>query len=73
MRRSIILVIPLFLLCVFGRPWVTGALASDRPPNILFVLLDDLGKEWVGAYGSETRLTPNADRLAAGGMLFNNA
>jgi arylsulfatase A-like enzyme len=42
-------------------------------PNIIFVMLDDLGKEWVGCYGSREGLTPNADRLAAEGMTFENA
>jgi hypothetical protein len=36
-------------------------------PNIIFVMLDDLGKEWVGCYGSREGLTPNADRLARKG------
>lgn len=40
--------------------------------NIIFIMLDDLGKEWVGCYGSKDGLTPNADRLAAQGMKFNN-
>jgi len=45
--------------------------AADRP-NILFILADDLGKEWLSCYGSEGHVTPNLDRLAAGGMRFNN-
>ena len=42
-------------------------------PNILFIMVDDLGKEWVGCYGSEEIKTPNIDALAATGMRFNNA
>jgi arylsulfatase A-like enzyme len=42
-------------------------------PNILFIMLDDLGKEWVSAYGADDIETPNIDRLAATGMLFDNA
>ncbi|MCH8527835.1 MAG: sulfatase-like hydrolase/transferase [Kiritimatiellae bacterium] len=41
-------------------------------PNILFILLDDLGKEWVGCYGAEDVETPNIDALAAGGVRFEN-
>jgi arylsulfatase A-like enzyme len=36
-------------------------------------MVDDLGKEWISSYGSETIKTPNIDALAAGGMKFNNA
>lgn len=36
-------------------------------------MVDDLGPEWISAYGSEVVETPNIDRLAAEGVLFNNA
>jgi arylsulfatase A-like enzyme len=42
-------------------------------PNIIFVLIDDLGKEWVSCYGAEEVETPNVDALAAEGMRFENA
>ncbi len=41
-------------------------------PNILFILVDDLGKEWVSCYGAEDIETPNIDQLAQSGMLFHN-
>lgn len=41
-------------------------------PNILFILLDDLGKEWVDSYGAENISLPNVRRLAAEGMQFSN-
>jgi arylsulfatase A-like enzyme len=42
-------------------------------PNILFILVDDLGKEWVPSYGAENIEMPNVDKLAATGMQFSNA
>jgi len=42
-------------------------------PNLLFIMLDDLGKEWVSEYGAEDIETRTIDRLAEEGMLFNNA
>jgi len=45
---------------------------ENKKPNILFILLDDLGKEWVGAYGAEDVKTPNIDELARKGMRFEN-
>ena len=47
--------------------------AERSKPNILFIMLDDLGKEWVSCYGAEDIQTPNIDALAAGGMKFHNA
>ncbi|MEE8451644.1 MAG: sulfatase-like hydrolase/transferase [Thermoguttaceae bacterium] len=52
--------------------WGVAREPSDRP-NILFIMVDDLGKEWVSCYGAEEIETPNVDALAAGGMKFNNA
>ena len=53
---------------------VVGLRAEEvNKPNILFIMLDDLGKEWVSCYGAEDIKTPNIDALAAGGMKFNNA
>ena len=50
-----------------------AARGQDSRPNILFVLVDDLGKEWVSCYGAEEVETPHVDGLAAGGMRFDNA
>mgnify|MGYP006282573035 CR=1 FL=1 len=42
-------------------------------PNILFIMLDDLGKEWVDVYGAEGVELPNVTQLAETGMQFKNA
>ena len=42
-------------------------------PNILFILIDDLGARDLGCYGSSFYETPNLDRLASQGMLFTQA
>ena len=54
---------------------VTSAISFSAPekPNIIFIMLDDLGKEWISCYGAEDIKTPNIDALAAGGMKFDNA
>ncbi|MGO8677154.1 MAG: sulfatase-like hydrolase/transferase, partial [Limisphaerales bacterium] len=49
---------------------LTGAASEDRPkPNILLIVVDDLGFSDLGCYGSEIR-TPNLDRLAGNGLRF---
>ena len=44
-----------------------------RPPNILFILADDLGYGDLSCYGRPDYQTPNLDRLAAQGVRFLNA
>ncbi len=46
--------------------------AAERP-NIIFIMVDDLGPEWIGCYGGRELKTPHIDALATGGMRFTNA
>ena len=48
------------------------ALSAADKPNIIFFLVDDYDKSETSPYGGKV-LTPNLERLAAEGMLFNNA
>ena len=52
-----------------------GACAVERPPNVVFILADDLGIGDVHCYGGEQcRInTPHIDALAAGGLRFTDA
>jgi len=54
-----------------AAPGSTAA-AAERP-NLVLVMADDFGYECVGANGGESYQTPNLDRLAAGGVRFENA
>jgi len=45
--------------------------SSERPPNIVFILADDLGYGELGSYGQQHIRTPNIDRLADEGMRFS--
>lgn len=47
--------------------------AAARPPNIIFILADDLGYGDLGCYGQKRIRTPNLDRMAAEGMRFTQA
>lgn len=51
---------------------LTSRGATDTKPNILFIMLDDLGKEWISSYGAEDIKTPHVDRLAETGLQFDN-
>jgi uncharacterized sulfatase len=54
-------------------PRCTAATATRKKPNIVFVLIDDMGWPDVACYGSKFHETPNIDRLASQGMKFNDA
>ena len=54
------------LLFVISTP--SMAAEVTRPPNVIFILADDLGYGDLGCYGSTKIRTPNIDRLATEGM-----
>lgn len=67
----------LILVCIAsGRPasgQKNNAGKPSGPPNIVLLLVDDLGWADVGCYGSTFYETPNIDRLAQQGLKFTNA
>ena len=63
-------VIRLLLSFCLAAGTVLAATAADRP-NVLIVLLDDLGYSDLGCYGGEID-TPNIDALAQGGVRFES-
>ncbi len=51
--------------------WPDPIRAKESAPNVIFFVLDDTGFAHLGCYGGLVN-TPNLDRLAAGGLLYNN-
>ena len=51
--------------------WPTPPTAPEGAPNIVVMMVDDLGFSDLGCYGSEIA-TPNLDRLAADGVAFGD-
>lgn len=45
---------------------------ATKPPNIIYILADDLGYGELGCYGQKKIETPHIDRLAAEGKRFTN-
>jgi arylsulfatase A-like enzyme len=52
---------------------IRAATEADRPPNFVFILIDDLGWRDLGCYGSTFYETPHIDKLATQGMKFTDA
>jgi len=57
-------------LLILSAMW---AFSVHAKPNIIFIMVDDLGKDWISCYGADDIKTPNIDALAKGGMKFHNA
>lgn len=65
----------LALIAVLRGPSGYAAGARERsahPPNILLVLLDNVGQDWFGCYGSVEGQTPEIDKLAETGVRFRH-
>lgn len=60
------------LLCLVASG-LAGAADAARPPNIVLVLMDDMGWRDVGFMGNTFVETPNLDRLAKRGLVFTQA
>ncbi len=70
MRASVLPVLVLIAAAVC--PYAAAGEPAAKP-NVVFILVDDMGYADVGAYGNPYHRTPNIDRLAAQGMRFTNA
>ncbi len=61
-----------FVSASIAAPFVHARPASDRPPNILYIIADDHAGYVMGSQGNKLAHTPNLDRLAAEGVRFAN-
>lgn len=60
------------LITILVLPWLVCSNAfAESKPNIIVILVDDMGFSDLGCYGSEIE-TPNLDQLAANGLRFSN-
>jgi arylsulfatase A-like enzyme len=62
----------MLLALLMSTALIEQSVAEEQRPNIVFVLLDNVGQEWFGCYGSQENATPHIDRLAAEGVRFKN-
>lgn len=72
MKARMFRIIALGVLMAVGncRAVAPATAAEARPPNIVFILADDLGYGDLHCYGHPYSKTPNLDRLAAEGTRF---
>jgi arylsulfatase A-like enzyme len=65
--------VPRLLLAVAATLAAAAPAQAASPPNIVFILADDLGVNDLGCYGRREHRTPRLDRLAAEGVRFTAA
>jgi arylsulfatase A-like enzyme len=71
MKNQIYLISGLFFFLLIG---CENSIQEINPPNIIFILVDDMGYGDIKAFNSESKIsTPNLDKLAASGMIFTDA
>src|SRR5688572_11859474 len=68
------------MICLLPLLWLTllpiantaqaAPQSPQLPPNIIFIIADDLGRGELGSYGQEKIRTPRLDELAREGMRF---
>lgn len=63
---------PLILASCASSASLDEGKALEGPPNIILIIADDISWDDLGAYGHPNIHTPNIDKLAKNGLLFNN-
>ena len=59
-------------LLVLGICFFASFAKSDERPNIILIVANDIGRDWVSCYGAE-HPTPNVDLLAKQGVRYETA
>ncbi|MCA9135940.1 MAG: sulfatase [Planctomycetales bacterium] len=72
--RFLVAVLSIFLVAAnHVKAADTNAVAAKRIRNVLMIVADDLKASVLGCYGDKVCETPNLDRLASTGMVFERA
>ncbi|MCP3930218.1 MAG: sulfatase [Bacteroidetes bacterium] len=69
-KRSFLMLFILFGVILFNT---SCSVREKQKPNIVFILVDDLGWKDLGCYGSEFYETPNLDAFSTEAILFTDA
>ena len=72
-RGLLILSVILLVNCLsLSDTQASNNLQDSKRPNIIFVMVDDMGRDWISCYGAKHQ-TPNIDRLAKEGLRYETA
>src|SRR5690606_29919283 len=73
LRRDASLLLSWLLLLLLLPVASRAAEEPARRPNVIVIMIDDLGRQDLGCYGSKFYRTPHTDQLANQGVQFSNA
>ncbi len=73
MRQATLQVVVMMIVLMFVPMSIAQGDSADPKPNVLFILIDDLGWKDVGFMGSQYYETPHTDSISENGMVFMNA
>lgn len=65
----------ILISCIFNlfAESSNSEIPESKSPNILFIMADDFTYNEIGCYGGQNAKTPNIDKLADEGLVFNRA
>lgn len=71
--KTISSILFLFVFIIPYRGFSQENTSKNNSPNIIFIMSDDHGDQAISAYNDELIHTPNIDRIASEGAIFNNS
>ena len=74
MKRGLLISVVLLLVNSLSLPGIRAdtSVQTAKRPNIIFIMVDDMGRDWISCYGARHQ-TPNIDRLAKEGLRYETA
>ena len=71
LNNSYLVVLSVFMLCFSCKDEAKVEVETPQKPNIVFIMSDDHAYQAISAYGHGLNNTPNIDRIAKEGAIFN--
>jgi arylsulfatase A-like enzyme len=74
MKRGLLTSVVLLLVNSLSLSGIRAdtSVQTTKRPNIIFIMVDDMGRDWISCYGARHQ-TPNIDRLAKEGLRYETA
>ncbi len=72
-RRKFIKDVSIVTAGIALSPYLMDSFAKDKRYNFIFIMTDDHAYQSISSYGSKINKTPNIDRLAKEGVLFEQS
>lgn len=73
MKNKLLIIRKLTLLLICFCCVISSKTQAQEKPNVVYILVDDLGYGDIGCYGATKVKTPNIDKLASEGKIFSDA